>query len=134
MGLDPKLLPDSFRRRMATPERKAMTLPTMGEAEDAKATKSERKLHDQFENWCRVKGIFVIHSRTDRKSTNRVGLPDFVLIYGAKVIGVEFKIAPNMASDEQNKCMTEMQAVGCQCAVCFDLQSAIWFCGEKFGC
>lgn len=40
----------------------------------------ERDLHDEIEARCRAEGWAYVHSRMDKRSTNNVGTPDFILL------------------------------------------------------
>jgi len=39
----------------------------------------ESEIHDQIIAECRVKGWYFIHSRTDKRTTTAIGVPDFVI-------------------------------------------------------
>ena len=90
MGLDSTLLPDSFKRLMAD-RPKGKEFRTQAEAEVVYEKGFERELHVQFENWCNLNNIQVIHSRMDRRTTNEKGVPDFVCCFGGHVVFVEYK-------------------------------------------
>ena len=40
--------------------------------------RNEKKLHRDIENLLRLKGIVYVHARTDRKTTQQKGVPDFL--------------------------------------------------------
>lgn len=40
--------------------------------------KNERQLHREIGNLLRLKGVFFVESRMDRKTTTQVGVPDFL--------------------------------------------------------
>jgi len=62
------------------------------DARTPKAVEKENDLHDQIMDHCRACGYLVIHSRTDRATTNAVGLPDFfIFMPGQRVVILECK-------------------------------------------
>jgi hypothetical protein len=48
------------------------------EADAIAASRSEKALQRQIENYLRLRGIEAIRSRMDRKTSNNVGCPDFL--------------------------------------------------------
>ena len=65
---------------------------------DAQADESEhevrleRELHKLINNELLRRGIEPVHSRTDRRSTNNVGLPDFLFAYLKVPVAMEVKL------------------------------------------
>jgi hypothetical protein len=45
----------------------------------ADAVDRESDLHDQIIQFCKDKGWYYVHSRRDKRTTNQVGCPDFIL-------------------------------------------------------
>jgi hypothetical protein len=70
--------------------------------------KSESDLHDQITDYCLSRGWYFVHSRMDRRTTNAVGTPDFVI---AGPDGVTFWIE---AKRKGKKPTTEQLAAGVQ--------------------
>jgi len=144
MGFNSASLPDSFRKCIAKEERaKSPEFATSAELADKCAVKSEKAMHVQFENWCRVNDLFVIHSRTDRKTTIRVGLPDFFVIKGtqqdgspfrtAKVCAVEFKFGTGKLRPEQTEVLFDLITKCIPALVAYDLNTAIAWTKEQLG-
>ena len=66
------ILPNHILSKIADPKERAKLGKagiTACEALHQEAYKLERKLHDDFSNWCRRNGIIVWHSRMDRRSS-----------------------------------------------------------------
>lgn len=116
------VLPENILRRMEPKERAKLGKAgkTAAECSDIVLAKLERQVHLEISNWLRLKGIFYVHSRTDRKTTNAVGCPDFVFAWAGEYQGyaparptaVEVKVGNNVMSDEQLKVMAIMQGNG----------------------
>jgi hypothetical protein len=68
--------------------------------------KVERDLHDMIEGLLRRLGIVYVHSRMDRKTTIRAGLPDFMFVAAAPnyplwTVAMEVKLPGEGLDDEQ---------------------------------
>jgi hypothetical protein len=75
-----KVLPESFLKCMRPEDRAELGRAGRLQAEaDARgAARSEKALQRQIENYLRLRGIEVIRSRMDRKTSNNVGTPDLL--------------------------------------------------------
>jgi hypothetical protein len=122
-AINPRLLPESFRRCMAPEVRKEMETPTFAEASEKAARGEELKMHRVFEDWCRLNGIIVIHSRTDRKPTIAPGHPDFTLLKGGH----------GELSPDQVEKVDELQKAHVPVLVTKDLATAIAFARLRLG-
>jgi hypothetical protein len=80
--------------------------------------------------------LFVIHSRCDKPTTQRVGLPDFFVIKGsmgfagiypkhARVCAVEFKYGRGELSPKQKEIATEMLSRGIPYLCTYSVAEAI---------
>lgn len=81
---------------------------TIEEATARASVKLEREMHDQFAAWLTLRNIPFIHALTHRKSTIKVGWPDFTLIYHGRTMCVEFKMPDGRLSQEQRNCMNHI--------------------------
>lgn len=104
------VLPENILKRMAPEERAKMGRSGMlaQEAQDKFAANCEKQVHIQIQNWLRLKSIFCIHSRMDKKTHNALGTPDFVFAWNwgcdtrtATPMAIEVKVGANKMSDEQ---------------------------------
>ena len=87
----------------------------------------EKKLNQLVVADLRRRGIFVIVSRTDKASTNQVGLPDIVACYNWRVVMVELKASGGKLSDRQIACHAELTRCGVPVAVAYNFDDAIQF-------
>lgn len=117
--LKTKILPDSFLRCMAKDERKSIGQKTSAECQEIVLAKREKEIHRNIENWLRQREIFYVHSRTDKRTTNAKGVPDFIFAWRlegpgepAKPTAVEVKVGPNILTNEQIAVRDQMQGNG----------------------
>lgn len=91
---------------MAPEDRKEMACPTSDEAQAKLDIKAEKELHELFMGWCRRNFVYFVHSRMDKKTTQKKGVPDFILLANGRSCAIEFKVHGNRLSDAQK---SEMQ-------------------------
>jgi len=72
----------------------------------------EKDLHNLIQNELTRRGIFAIHSRTDRKTTQQVGVPDFIFCFPGVPIAVECKLPGAKLTDDQAYVAAKMQKNG----------------------
>lgn len=58
-------------------------------------------LHEEIEAYCKSKGWYYVHSRTDKASTCGVGTPDFVIVTERGTFWIEAKAKGKKATTEQ---------------------------------
>lgn len=140
MGLDPNKLPDSLLKCMPKVARKPLGKAgvTQEEADAKNAVKREKELHDQCLAYLRIKGIFCIHSRMDKRSTNQVGLPDLCFSVRSTVArsdgqffgipcAVELKLPGCHPTSEQAAVMAQMMDNGWIVRVYTSFESFVFF-------
>ena len=118
-----------------TPEdRRELDQPTQPEADAEGARKAERLLHHKFEAWLRLNKLGYDHSRTDRKATNTAGKPDFE-VYGraGTTCHVEFKVPPNVLSDDQERFLFMLHTFGHHAIVTDSAVDAINWTKKQLG-
>lgn len=110
---------------------------TAVEADGKQAEKSERDVQKQIANWLRLKGIFFVWSRMDKKTTNYCGTPDFIFSYVeqyrvfecvrpmARPMAIEVKFGKGKLSEEQEKVMEQMKKNGWRYHVVHSLKEVI---------
>lgn len=111
MGLNSKLLPDSFKRRMANAVRKTLGQAGMTLEEHAEKNewKNEREFHEKLGQYLQMKGVrTLVHSRMDRPSTNQAGTPDFLFVYLGVPCAWELKLPGKNPEPHQIQCMDDM--------------------------
>lgn len=123
------VLPDSVLRKMNPEDRKTLGKAgiTMAEAAAQQEAKRERQLHDQIENWLRLRGITYRHDRMDKRTTCRKGWPDFSFAIHGRATALEVKRPGEMPTEEQVECMAGLSRDGWSVAVVCSLDEAIHF-------
>jgi hypothetical protein len=113
MGTDPVSLPDSFKRLMATEDRQIVAAAvghpkaafTTEEATRKYLVRLERQEQNTLVGWLsrqeQADKLTFDWSRTDRKTTNRKGIPDFRIYRGGRVLLGEMKLEGAKLSPDQ---------------------------------
>lgn len=70
----------------------------------------ETDLHKEIMKLFKKLGIFYIRSRTDKRTTQRKGIPDFILAIHGIAIALEVKTENNKLSKDQIDVADEMMA------------------------
>lgn len=83
-------------------------------------------LHEQFEAWLRSLGqrCYWVSSRTDKRSTTRVGVSDFVGWYDGHPWAVELKAKGRKASTEQLGELRWAELAGARVTVAYSMDEA----------
>jgi VRR-NUC domain len=115
MGTDPVSLPDSFKRLMATEDRQILAAAvghpkaafTSEEATRKYLVRLERQEQNTLVSWLSLQEeagkLTFDWSRTDRKTTNRKGIPDFRIYRGGQVLLGEMKMDGARLSPDQEQ-------------------------------
>jgi hypothetical protein len=70
----------------------------------------ERVLHDRILKECRQRGYYVVHSRTDRKTTTDLGVPDVILaVPNGQTVWVEIKSRKAKLRPEQSYALAHLK-------------------------
>lgn len=97
---------------------------TKEEIEALNDKKTEKNIHDDIESFLRRNSIPYDHSRMDRKTTNKVGDPDFKIYMFNHVLFLEIKKPGGKLSEEQKKRITELEHRGNTVEVCYSYDQA----------
>ena len=84
-------------------------------------------------NLLNLRGIYFCHSRMDRKSTNAVGTPDFIMCINSGFAAVEVKVGKNKCSEAQSEHLERIKASGGKVAVIHSLEEFRDFLNELDG-
>jgi hypothetical protein len=95
---------------------------TAAECQEKIELKSEKELQRQCANYLRQRDIWFAQSRMDRKTSNKVGTPDFLFAHNHVPIAVECKHGAEKLSDEQEAAFAKMTLNGWKC---FTVRSTI---------
>jgi hypothetical protein len=110
-----KILPTHLTRLMSPADQRAVspTGRTPAETRAAAVVKDERELQRQVANYLRLLGVWHVQSRMDRRTSNTLGTPDFLLCRHGKFIAWECKCPWNRAlRPEQAKAREAILAAG----------------------
>lgn len=111
-------LTDALLSRIPPAVRTSMRLPmTQAEAEWAFIVSNERDLHKQIKGLLGVRSIWYCYSRTDKKTTQAKGVPDFLCCVNGTPLALEAKFAKGRTTEEQESTMAHMRKNGWQCHV-----------------
>ena len=107
-------LPDNVLTKMDATERKRIGKAgrTTAQIVEANTIKSEKELQRQCVALLRLRGIFVIVSRMDRRTSNQVGTPDLLFAINGVPHAFECKLKGNKPTPEQEKVMGQMASNG----------------------
>jgi hypothetical protein len=90
------------------------------------ALDQERQMHSLFSGYCHSHGILFVHANPVKKSTIRIGWPDFSCFYPEHhFLAVEFKVRPNALTPEQEEIKAALEACGFRYLVAYSLVEAI---------
>lgn len=87
-----RALPDNLLRCMSAADRRALGQQTAAEAQGKYLAGEEKRLQKDIAQLLNLKGAWYRTSRMDRRTTGRVGEPDFVGIYRGSGFAIECKV------------------------------------------
>lgn len=87
--------------------------------------KSEKVLQQQIVDHLERNGVVVIRSRTDKKTTTAVGIPDLLFAIKGRAIAFEAKLPGKKPTEEQAKMMQLMSRNGWLCIVIHSYDEAV---------
>jgi hypothetical protein len=87
--------PESFSTWNAPPP------PSQEEPALGRKPRWEKEEHAIFSSWLRLNKLPFDHSRTDRRTTNEVGLADFIVLVNGHLLCIEFKLEGEKLRPEQ---------------------------------
>ena len=123
------ILPNHFLEKMDPAERRKLGKAGMTAAEAlAKAeAKSEGDIQKQISNWLLLHSIAFYRAAMHKKTTGRVGWPDFTFAINGLACAVEVKFGNSDPKPAQKETMRAMKANGWRVAVVRSLQETISF-------
>lgn len=135
MGIDPTKITDAMRRGMDAEGRAVLAKvhPNLALTSDEAIKKQFRRLERQEQrtlaNWLALQeaaGVLVYDwSRTDRRTTNRTGMPDFRIYREGRVLFGEMKIDKGSLSPAQCAMHDQLLKAGCQIQIWDTAETAI---------
>jgi len=97
---------------------------TTDEVAEMNDKQTERDIHDDIESYLRRNRIPYDHSRMDKRTTNKVGDPDFKIYMFNHVLFLEVKKPDGKLSPEQIKRIEELQLRGNTVEICYSYDQA----------
>lgn len=89
---------------------------------------AEKELHRQIEQWLRMRGVrCIVHSRTDKRTTQAKGVPDFLFVAHTQPYAIEVKVGTNTLTSEQELWLSDAALDGWHCRVVRSLDDVIAF-------
>lgn len=129
MGIDPSNLTDRQRELMDPAEHKALGLEAPNKTRIRRLRTLERDEQRILSGWLKLReddGVLVYDwSRTDRRTTNRKGIPDLRIYALGKVLFGEMKLAGGTFSDNQLEMIAKLRRSGTEVQIWDSAATAI---------
>ncbi len=123
------ILPNHILEKMSPEDRAKLGKAgmTIAEAIQKAINKSEGDLQKQISNWLDLHDIAFYRAAMHKKTTGRVGWPDFTFAINGRACAIEAKFDHGDTSDEQKKTIAAMRTNGWCVAVVRSLSEVIEF-------
>ena len=110
-----------FQEMLARTERNAGRVPQPSEP-----VEKESDLHDDIIRFCRAHGLYYVHSRMDRATTQAKGVSDFVIaVDGGVTVWIEAKAKRGKVTTEQLATIAHLKRLGHAAAICYNMADVI---------
>jgi len=110
------VIPQNIVEKMDPKDREDLQQKTSEERASKVDLTLEREIHSLIQNELSRRQVFYIHSRTDRKTTQEPGVPDFILglkfVGQPRPVGIEVKLPGKNLSEDQEIVKAEMIQCG----------------------
>lgn len=120
-----RVVVDSLARLIDPEVRAELGIKTAEESVAAAVRKSEKAEHKIFSDWCRLNDVPCRTDRMDRRVTGSVGWPDFLVVYGGRVLPLEFKIYGNKLSEDQKEVHAQLARTGTDVVIAYSADEGI---------
>lgn len=131
------ILPDRILRAMTPAERKQLGKAGVlaSEAQERAAHKNEAEMQNEIQRYCDLHGWPCYRSRTDKRSTGRVGTPDLLICLPFRrgvvphglFVAIECKMKGNKPTPEQNFELSKIAAAEGETLVAYSAKEAVDF-------
>jgi hypothetical protein len=125
MRYNSKTLPPHIAAMMPDQQRLDLEIKLPAELQAKIEAQDEAVLHNHIENLLRLRGAYWVHSRMDKKTANRKGVPDFIVCYQGVFVGIEAKVGGNKPTDEQMEQLEAIMEAGGHGALVYSLDEVI---------
>lgn len=106
------IYPERFLSRLSSDDRKLLGQQTSAEAVAKYIRRTEKQEHKDFSNWLKLNRVLSRSDRMDKRTSGTVGWPDYELFHQGKVLFLEFKVAGNKLSLEQEAIISRLTGEG----------------------
>src|SRR5437667_2979595 len=106
------VLPEHILVRLSESDRKALGQSTKQETMQKGEQTAERDLQKLIYSELLRRGLFFHYSRSDRRTTTRLGTPDFALPIHGKYVAIECKTPTGFQTQEQLHVQTKIELQG----------------------
>lgn len=103
---------------------------TVDEAISKAEAKSEKELQANIHQMLTRRGIYVIRSRMDKKTSNQTGCPDIIFTAEGKPYAWEVKLPKKRPTIEQEAALKQMAGNGWNCSVITSYEQALLILNE----
>lgn len=86
---------------------------------------TEGEIHAAFIAYLNKVGVPFRHDRMDKRTTTKVGEPDFAIYSNGRVLFVEVKRLGGKLRPEQQKRKQQLEAAGCRVCLCFSVEECV---------
>lgn len=94
----------------------------------------ESEIHQAFRRYLDKSGIVFDHSRTDKRTTNTVGQPDFqIYARGARSLFIEIKVLGGKLRPEQEDRKCELERLGFMVLICNTVEECVYSVAQFLG-
>ncbi len=124
------ILPNNILRRMDPADRAKLGKAgrTAAEVLERGEARAERELQRQIEQWLGLKGYPFYRQRMDRRTTGKVGTPDFLVCVRGRFVAIECKVGRRELTEAQSRELTSVYLHEGYAVVATSLQDAMTIC------
>lgn len=107
-------LPEAVKQKLPPEEKKRLGIAamTMDELITRQSVRTERDLQNQIADYLRLRGVPFYRSRMDKRTTSKLGTPDFLICVASKFLALEAKRDGEEPTPEQVMELDAIRAAG----------------------
>ena len=128
-----RIIPDNIGRLMSPEDQKKYGFETIEVITQRQEEQLEKDLHEMLLAYLRRNELGYYHAGMHKKSELPVGMPDFGIYRGSRIMWIEFKVGQNKISPEQKNQIGKMLCDGNEVHVCYSYPDAIAKVEQFFG-
>lgn len=129
-----RVIPDNIGRLMSPEDQKKYGFKSVETIAAEQEVKLEKDLHEKLLAYLRRKGFCdPYRAGMHKKSELAIGMPDFGIYRGSRIMWIEFKVGQNKISPEQKNQIGKMLCDGNEVHVCYSYPDAIAKVEQFFG-